>query len=61
MTEEEQKDFKEIARLIGSIYFYGNFKAETFNEKELEKLLRKYGYFFENEKELINKIYHEKI
>jgi hypothetical protein len=56
MNTEEQKDFKEIASLIGSIFFYGDFKAETYNERELEKLLRKHGYFFESEEELLNKI-----
>ena len=32
--------YKQIALLISSIFYYGRFKAETPNEKELEKLLR---------------------
>jgi len=42
-------DYKEIARLIGSIFFCGEFKAETHNERELEKLLRKTGNFYDTE------------
>ena len=36
-----------IAWLIGSIYVHGNFKAETFNERELEKRLRENGTFWD--------------
>lgn len=32
--------YKQIATLISSIFYYGNFKAETPNERELERLLR---------------------
>jgi len=46
-------DYREIARLIGSIFFYGNFKAETFNEQKLEQLLRKVGFFFESDEQVI--------
>lgn len=45
-------DATRIAELIGSIFFYGNFKAETYNERELETLLRKHGFFFETEDQL---------
>jgi hypothetical protein len=46
-----------VAELIGSIFYYGDFKAETHNEKELEKELRALGYFFESEDELMAKLY----
>ena len=38
----------KIAHLIGSIFVYGGFKAETHNETELEKLLRENGTFWES-------------
>lgn len=44
-------DYKEIARLIGSIFFSGDFKAETYNERELEKLLRKTGNFYDTQEQ----------
>lgn len=44
-NKRELGDLVEIARLIGSIFTHGNFKAETYNERELEKLLRKNGYY----------------
>jgi hypothetical protein len=47
VTWEEVNRLREIARLIGSIFVHGNFKAETHNERELEKLLREQGCFFE--------------
>lgn len=46
-------ELKEICGLIARIFFYGNFVAETYNERELEKLLRKNGYFAESEDELM--------
>lgn len=46
-----------VAELIGSIFFYGDFKAETHNERELEKELRALGYFFESEAELMAKLH----
>ena len=51
------KDHQRVCELIGSIYFYGKFKAETANERELKTLLRKLGYFFETEAALIAKLY----
>jgi len=50
-------DFERVCELIGSIYYYGNFRAETANERELEALLRKLGYFFENEEQLMAKLH----
>ena len=46
-----------VAELIGSIFYYGDFKAETLNERELEKELRALGYFFESEDELMAKLH----
>ena len=46
-----------ICELIGSIFFYGNFVAETPNERELETLLRQEGYFFETEGQLMDKLH----
>jgi len=45
-----------ICQLIGSIFFHGNFRAETENERELETLLRQEGFFFESEDQLLNKL-----
>lgn len=44
---------KEIAHLIGSIFYYGDFTAETFNEKKLEELLRLTGFLYKDEESLI--------
>lgn len=46
-------DLKQVAHLIGSIFFYGDFRAETHNERELEALLRKRGYFYETESQVM--------
>lgn len=39
---------RRIAWLIGSIFVHGGFKAETGNERELEKLLRENGTFWDS-------------
>lgn len=41
-------DLKQIAHLVGSIYFAGGFHAETANERELEALLVKTGYRYKS-------------
>ena len=49
-AEEYKRDaerYRKIANLIGNIFVHGNFKAETYNERELEKLLREVGCFWE--------------
>ncbi|VVD95691.1 hypothetical protein PIN31009_01863 [Pandoraea iniqua] len=38
----------QIAWLIASIFVHGGFKAETHNERELERLLRENGTFFDS-------------
>jgi hypothetical protein len=40
--------YRRIAWLIGSIYVHGGFKAETYNERELEGLLREVGCFWDS-------------
>lgn len=47
--KKELRQLREIAKTIGSIFCYGNFKAETYNERKLEKLLRENGTFWEAE------------
>lgn len=47
------EDYIKIAHLIGSIFFYGNFKAETKNERDLQELLEKTGHFYKSEDEII--------
>jgi hypothetical protein len=58
-VEDELRRFVRVAELIGSIFYHGDFKAETSNEMELERELRALGYFFESEAELIAKLYPE--
>jgi hypothetical protein len=41
---ERFADYSKIAHLIGSIFFAGDFKAETANKRELEALLAKTGH-----------------
>ena len=43
------KKYIKIAKLISSIFYYGNFKAETPNERELEQLLREVNLWPTNE------------
>ena len=53
----DKKDLERVCELIGSIFYYGKFHAETPNEFELEALLRKLGYFFESEEQLMEKLH----
>lgn len=53
-AERETQEARDIARLVGRIYFYGGFKAETVNERELERRLRKAGCFYENEQQVLD-------
>lgn len=47
------EDYIKIAHLIGKIFFYGDFKAETPNERELQGLLEKTGHFYKTEDEIL--------
>lgn len=49
LTDVLAADSKRAFELLGSIFYCGNFIAETRNEQELEMLMRKHGYFIENE------------
>lgn len=52
------EDYKKIAYLIGSIFFFGGFEAETYNEAKLEELLRKHGFWYNTVDEAVEA--HEK-
>lgn len=47
--KNEIEDLEKIAHLIGAIFFYGDFKVETYNEGLLEELLIKTGYRYMTE------------
>lgn len=51
--QSEVERLSEIAFLIGNIYYYGNFKAETGNERDLEGLLIQCGYRYRTEDEVL--------
>ena len=42
-----------IAHMIGKIFFYGDFKVETFAEKELDHLLVQAGFRYTSEEEVL--------
>lgn len=47
--------YKQIADLITRIFYYGNFKAETPNEKLLEKLLIEVNLWPTNEEIILKR------
>ena len=49
LNAELDADSKRALELLGSIFYCGNFVAETRNEQELEMLMRKHGYLIETE------------
>ncbi len=51
-----EEKYKKIALLISSIFHYGNFKAETPNERELQKLLEEVNLWPTNEKLIISRM-----
>lgn len=53
--EEYAKPYKEIAELISSIFFYGNFVAETPKEVQLEKKLMEVGLWPTTEDEILKR------
>jgi hypothetical protein len=57
MNNINTQDAKRVFELLASIFFHGNFIAETPNEKELQKILERNGYFFTDEDELLEKLY----
>lgn len=58
--DEYAKPYKEIAELVSSIFFYGNFKVETPAEAELEKKLNEVGLWPTTEDEIIKRKYENK-
>lgn len=53
--EEYTKPYKSIADLISRIYYYGEFKAHTPNERRLEQLLTDVGLWPTTEDEIIKR------
>lgn len=53
--DEYAKPYIEIADLISRIFYYGNFKAETHNERILEQRLRQVGLWPTTEDEIIQR------
>ena len=41
----ELKQLRKLAALLQSAWFYGNWKAETLNESEMEEIMREQGYW----------------
>jgi hypothetical protein len=53
--DEYAKPYMEIADLISRIFYYGDFKPETFNEKILERKLIDVGLWPTTEEEIIKR------
>ena len=50
---EENMRFKHMLAILGSIWFYGNFKPETVNEARLDGLMIQTGFKFTTEDEVL--------
>ena len=58
ITEQVMKErdrYKEALEILSSIYFYGNFKPETYNESLLEQMLTQFGLWPTTEDEIIKR------
>lgn len=55
VTEQEVEKLRMVADLISRIYHYGNFKAETHNERKLEKLLNELGLYPTTEDKILSR------
>ena len=51
----ERDRYKEALEILSSIYFYGNFKPETYNESLLEQMLTQFGLWPTTEDEIIKR------
>lgn len=51
----ERYRYKEALEILSSIYFYGNFKPETYNESLLEQMLTQFGLWPTTEDEIIKR------
>ncbi len=49
----KERKLETAMLLIGSIFFYGKFRAETAAERQLEAMMREMEYFFESETALL--------
>ncbi|MET4696610.1 hypothetical protein [Endozoicomonas lisbonensis] len=45
-------DMKELMHKLGATYYYGDFVAESPNEIDIERLLKKHGYRYTSEDQL---------
>lgn len=55
--QEQRQDALTAYRVLASIWFHGDFKAETFNERWLQSLMERNGWWpFANEAELLRRI-----
>lgn len=52
-SEDRTAKLERLAALLGVAWFYGDFKAETVNEREQESLMKDLGYVFYSEDEAI--------
>lgn len=48
-----EEKYKQIADLVTRIFHYGNFKAETYNERLLEQLLKDVNLWPTNEQQIL--------
>lgn len=55
VAEAECDRYKEALEILSSIYFYGNFKPETYNESLLEQMLTQFGLWPTTEDEIIKR------
>ena len=58
ITEQVMKErdrYKAALEILSSIYFYGNFKPETYNESLLEQMLTQFGLWPTTEDEIIKR------
>lgn len=55
LLEDNNVKYRLMADLISRIFFYGDFKAETNNERKLEKLLIEVGLWPTTEQEIIER------
>lgn len=51
----EDARYRRIAELISAIFFYGDFKAETESERDLEQLLREVNLWPTNEEMIVER------
>ena len=50
------KDFQALAAILGSAWYHGNFKPETYNEEKMLSLMNKIGFVSSDEESVIELI-----